>query len=248
MIVPARREARPDCSQCQGTGWEHMEGSNLVRRCHCVQEERISSLHEKSRIPARYAGCTLESYDGLDPSQKRAKAIIAQYAEQFPLIDEGLLFLGPCGVGKTHLAVALIRELTMKGIACLFYDFRDLLREIQNTYNSISKTSELEVLEPILHSEVLVLDELGANKPTDWVRDTVTHIINTRYNEKRTTIFTSNFLDTPQRQGEESLTDRIGARLRSRLYEMSRVVEISGKDYRQYIKQAQYRSFRQQLE
>jgi DNA replication protein DnaC len=69
----------------------------------------------------------------------------------------------------------------------------------------------------------------------------VTHIITTRYNEKRTTIFTSNYLDMPGRQGEESLTDRIGVRLRSRLYEMARVVEISGKDYREYIKQAQYR-------
>jgi DNA replication protein DnaC len=248
MILSSRREARQDCPQCQGSGWEHLEGGNLVRRCHCVQEERANALLEKSRIPARYTGCTLDSYDGLDPSQKRAKAIVTQYAEQYPLTEEGLLFLGPCGVGKTHLAVALIRQLMLKGIACLFYDFRDLLREIQNTYNSVSKTSELEVLAPILQAEVLVLDELGANKPTDWVRDTVTHIINTRYNEKRTTIFTSNFLDTPQRQGEESLTDRIGTRLRSRLYEMSRVVEISGKDYRQYIKQAQYRAFRQQLE
>lgn len=244
MISPDS-DASESCPACHGTGWEILKETNVVRRCHCVQTDRTQALAEGSRIPARYGACTLESYDCLDPSQKRAKAIVSHFVEQFPLVEEGLLFLGPCGVGKTHLAVALIKELLAKSVPCLFYDFRDLLREIQSSYSSISKTSELEILQPILNIEVLVLDELGANKPSDWVRDTVTHIINSRYNEKKTTLFTSNFLDIPTRPGEETLTDRIGVRLRSRLFEMARVVEISGKDYREYIKQAKYRFGRQ---
>jgi DNA replication protein DnaC len=153
-----------------------------------------------------------------------------------------LLFLGGCGVGKTHLAVALLKEVIRKtGDRGLFYDFRDLLREIQGSWNSVSQTSELEVLRPVLDAKILVLDELGANKPTVWVRDTISHIINCRYNEKNITIFTSNYLDNPTRMGEESLTDRIEARLRSRLYEMCSVVEIGGEDFRKIYKQAGYR-------
>jgi len=83
--------------------------------------------------------------------------------------------------------------ITEKGDSGLFYDFRDLLREIQSTWNAVSQTSEWEVLRPVLQVDVLVLDELGANKPTDWVRDTMTHIINCRYNDKKITIFTSNY-------------------------------------------------------
>jgi DNA replication protein DnaC len=85
------------------------------------------------------------------------------------------------------------------------------------------------------------MDELGANKPTTWVKDTIAHIINYRYNEKKLTVFTSNYLDSPSRTGEETLTDRIEARLRSRLHEMCRVVQISGDDFRKEIKQAAYR-------
>ena len=116
----------------------------------------------------------------------------------------GLLFLGSCGVGKTHLATAIVRELAIKGVPGLFYDFRDLLKEIQDSYNPVSQLTELKVLEPVYDAEVLVLDELGASKPTDWVRDTMTQIISTRYNDKKLTIFTSNYLDDPQDPNEES--------------------------------------------
>ena len=128
-----------------------------------------------------------------------------------------------------------------KGDGGIFYDFRDLLREIQASWNSVSQASELEVLRPVLEAKVLVLDELGANKPTEWVRDTIAHIINCRYNDKKLTILTSNYLDAPAKQGEEALTDRIGVRLRSRLYEMCREVEIRGVDFRKEIKKATFR-------
>jgi len=167
---------------------------------------------------------------------------VERFLEKYPQIDVGLLFLGNCGVGKTHLAVALLRQMIAeKGDPGLFYDFRDLLREIQASWNSISQTSELDILRPVLESKVLVLDELGANKPTEWVRDTIAHIINCRYNDKKITIFTSNYLDTPEKQGEESLTDRIGVRLRSRLYEMCREIEIHGMDFRKEFKKGTYR-------
>jgi len=197
----------------------------------------------EAKIPKRYEACELESYDANDePSLKSAKRDAMKFLEKYPLVDVGLLLVGPCGVGKTHLAVALLkRVMAEKGDRGLFYDFRDLLREIQSSWDPVSQTSELDILRPVLEADVLVLDELGANKPTDWVKDTMSHIINCRYNDRKLTIFTSNYLDNPARQGEESLTDRIGVRLRSRLYEMCKVIEIQGEDFRRIVKQANYR-------
>ena len=118
-----------------------------------------------------------------------------------------------------------------------------MLKEIQDSYNPISRTTELEVLAPVYDAEVLVLDELGASKPTDWVRDTMTQIINTRYNDQKVTIFTSNYLDTPESAPEETLTDRVGVRLRSRLYEMCKIITLKGEDYRQKIGMNRGRKF-----
>lgn len=231
-----------ECPYCAGSGWEHVEGSSGVRRCRCLDSSRLQRLLAQARIPTRYEHCDLESYMPTEDSQRRAKRDVERFIEKYPLIDVGLLFMGPCGVGKTHLAVSLIRHIILdRGDRALFYDFRDLLREIQASWNSVSQSSEFDVLRPVLEADVLVLDELGANKPTEWVRDTIAHIINCRYNDKKITVFTSNYLDQPARSGEESLSDRIGVRLRSRLYEMCKVVEIRGEDFRQQIKQAKYR-------
>ena len=208
-----------------------------------MESVRVERLLAEARIPKRYEHCDLDSYVPTHESQKRAKIYVQRFVDKYPQVDFGLLFLGTCGVGKTHLAVTLLKQvISEKMEGGIFYDFRDLLRDIQASWNSATQASELDVLRPVLEAKVLVLDELGANKPTEWVRDTIAHIINCRYNDKKLTIFTSNYLDTPAKPGEDSLTDRIGARLRSRLYEMCREVEIQGKDFRQEIMKAKYRS------
>ena len=241
------------CPHCGGSGWERIEATGTVRRCRCGEARRTQRLLEEARIPRRYEHCDLDSYVPNDPTQKRAKTDVIRFLEKYPLTDVGLLLLGSCGVGKTHLAVSVLRQVIKeKGDPGLFFDFRDLLREIQGSWNTISQTSEIDVLRPVLEAKVLVLDELGANKPTEWVRDTIAYIINCRYNDKMLTIFTSNYVDAPQRPGEqtladriearaESLADRIGVRLRSRLFEMCKVIEVRGEDFRRQIKQAQYR-------
>jgi len=106
------------------------------------------------------------------------------------------------------------------------------LKEIQESYDPISQTSESKVLTPVYEAEVLVLDELGASKPTDWVRDTMMQIIGARYNERKLTIFTTNYMDVRRNTADETLEDRVGIRLRSRLYEMCKTVIIEGEDYR----------------
>lgn len=229
------------CSYCGGSGWEPSDTGHTVRRCRCGDTSRADRLLEAARIPKRYKDCDIESYKPTTPLQRKAKMDVQRFLDKYPLVEVGLVFLGSCGVGKTHLSVATLKSIIAeKGDSGLFYDFRDLLREIQGSWNSVSQSSELEILRPVLEADVLVLDELGANKPTEWVRDTIAHIINCRYNDKKLTIFTSNFLDTPAKQGDESLSERIGVRLRSRLYEMCKVIEIDGKDFRLEVRQASY--------
>jgi DNA replication protein DnaC len=233
----------PDiCPSCNGSGWEPTEEAGKVRRCRCLDAMRVERLLAEARIPKRYEHCDLDSYLPSHETQKKAKLYVQHFLEKYPLIDVGLLILGTCGVGKTHLAVALLRQVIMdKGDGGLFYDFRDLLRDIQSSWNSVSQSSEMEVLRPVLEARVLILDELGANKPTEWVRDTIAYIINCRYNDKKLTIFTSNYLDVSGKAGEETLTDRIGVRLRSRLYEMCKEFEIRGDDFRKSNKNAKAR-------
>jgi len=230
------------CPICNGSGWEPAEIEGKVRRCRCLASVRTDRLLSEARIPKRYEHCDLGSYLPNPESQKKAKAYVQRFLDKYPQIDVGLMFLGTCGVGKTHLAVSLLKQVILeKGDSGLFYDFRDLLREIQGSWNSVSQASELDVLKPVLDAHVLVLDELGANKPTEWVRDTIAHIINCRYNDKKLTIFTTNYLDTPGKAGEESLSDRVGVRLRSRLFEMCTEIQIGGEDFRKEVKKARYR-------
>ena len=231
------------CPVCGGTGWELVEGRG-VRPCECQRLGRGDVLLAQSRIPARFMHCTFDTFDPLCPSLQRAVMYTRRFVEEYPLVDVGLLYLGTCGVGKTHLAVAALKELLRKGIAGMFYDFRDLLKEIQDSYNPNTHTSELKILAPIFEADVLVLDELGASKPTEWVQETMTHIINKRYNEKKTTIFTSNYLDMPSGSSyDETLTDRVGRRLQSRLQEMCTAILVEGDDYRESIKSKRGKKF-----
>ncbi len=182
-----------------------------------------------------------------------------RFVEEYPVDKAGLLLIGTIGVGKTHLAVGIIKELIRsKATPCLFYDYRELLKQIQNSYNDTVKTTELDVLRPVFETEVLVLDELGAAKPTEWVGDTVSLILNTRYNDDRTTIITTNYPNLVERERpgiarttsqeaaryaseKETLGDRIGNRMRSRLHEMCRIVTMEGQDYRERVKSASFR-------
>ncbi|MFQ3582170.1 MAG: AFG1/ZapE family ATPase [Chloracidobacterium sp.] len=237
---PLIADQSPDvCPVCQGTGFEYDPVGRRSRRCVKCRVG-VDNLIDRARIPNRYRESSFDNFH-LNPNDERQRPLVnavlacRRYVKDYPVERGlGLMFLGPCGVGKTHLAVATANALMkQKRVPCLFYDFRDLLKTIQETYNPQTQTTELTVLRPVYDTDVLVLDELGAGKATEWVRDTITHILNTRYNEQKTTIITSNYLDHPTERYEETLEERIGIRLRSRLYEMCKTIQMSGDDYRQ---------------
>jgi DNA replication protein DnaC len=232
--------------------------------CDCGMEERASRVMERARIPKRYEHCDFESYvtdltDGKtwtaqhSQSLKQANLLTQGFVRDYPgSAEKGLLLMGPSGVGKTHLAVASLKELIRRGHAGLFCDYRELLKEIQASYNPASESTEMSILEPIRNVEVLVLDDLGASKPSAWVLDIIGLVLNARYNDKRVTILTTNYADeaantepAPRLPGgqrvavrEDGLADRIGARMRSRLYEMCRTVEVSAPDFRREVRRS----------
>ncbi|HXZ13853.1 MAG TPA: ATP-binding protein [Candidatus Sulfotelmatobacter sp.] len=228
--------------------------------CDCTAGDRTERALARARVPERYRHCDFESYDKDLPYDHRsaeelaawnrslaqAKLTVQGFVREFPNNTEhGLLLMGPCGVGKTHLAVAALKEIILRGHNGLFYDYRELLKEIQDSYNPESQATEMSVLEPVLTAELFLLDDLGSSKPSPWALETVGHILNTRYNEKRFTIITTNYVDAESRKlldseqkREETLEDRVGRRIRSRLYEMCRTVEVSAPDYRKVIRNA----------
>src|SRR6185312_2110200 len=203
-------------------------------RCDCWRENLSRQRLTEANIPKRYLHCTLHNFTAYNESLDRAVAQAKRVADAFPDVQRGLFLEGQPGVGKTHLAVAVLKQaIQTTGARGLFYDTRDLLRVIRSTYDPSTRTTELDILRPVMTAELLVLDDLGAEKTSEWVDETMNLIVNTRYNERRLTIFTSNYPDIPDDTDPQSLLFRIGFRMRSRLHEMCEFIEMDGADYRE---------------
>jgi len=225
----------PPCSRCEGSGWIPLEGTLHVTPCDCQPELRKKQRLAAAMLPKRYEHCTLaEFYDRGSPKLLAAKRRVGEFVDCWPAKGPGLLLMGGCGVGKTHLAVAALQEIIQSGKPgkLLFSNFQDLIQEIQASFGSDQLPTKSDLLRPLLEVDLLVVDELGSQKPTTFVQEILYYLINTRYNDENTTIFTSNYFDETTEAREETLELRIGKRLRSRLYEMTDRVRIDGEDYR----------------
>ncbi|HEV2063382.1 MAG TPA: ATP-binding protein, partial [Thermoanaerobaculia bacterium] len=205
------------CARCGGTGWilESADGKKSARPCDCREAVLRADRLQAAGIPERYRENTFGNFWETSMHLVDAKRRAREFVDEYPVVPAGLLFLGPAGRGKTHLACAVLSELvSRKGARGLYVDFSDLLLKIQTSFRPDADSSKESVLTPYTDAEILVLDELGASKPHAWVLDVLYNLLNTRYNRKRITIATSNFEDEPDpASGErDRLEDRIGYR------------------------------------
>jgi DNA replication protein DnaC len=252
--------AASPCPACQGRGWRLVETAerSYARRCDCWLAAEPERRLRRAGVPSGLWHCELASFEPehhpqLDFARRKAE----EFVDTYPLSGgAGLLFHGPAGTGKTHLVVAIVRELVLrKSASARLLDFRVLLKTIQESWNPVSETSEKEVLRQVAEVDLLALDDLGAEKPSPWVRETVAYVINERYTRAKPVLITTNLkLGAPTKESEQPrrdmarrqgfpdlnvdyLEDRVGVSTLSRLLEMCLPVPLTAvADYRRTIK------------
>jgi len=226
------------CEICNGSGWKtvEMDGVESVTRCDCWRETLVAQAYREARIPTRYARCELGNFEHNDMNSLRSAWQKARaFVDAFPVVEQGLLFHGPTGVGKTHLAIGVLKEVVRrKGARAYFFETGELLKLVRDTYNRSVEETELDVLRPVFEADLLVLDDLGTEKTSEWVQETLGLVVNTRYNARRATIFTSNLSDRADEPVlQNTFVYQLGLRTRSRLREMCDWIPMDGIDVRE---------------
>lgn len=229
------------CPDCNGTGWKivRQEEVSGAERCACQFEGRAERYEEAANIPPLYRHKTFENFKN-PPGYAKVSVELKAYIREFKTPERpGLLLSGDAGTGKTHLAIAVFKELMKKGHEGYFFDYQNLLDRIRSSFDAAAGVSDRKAYGIAMDCEILLLDDLGAHRVTEFTEDTVTSILTYRCNHQMPTIVTTNLTDqslwaaNDEQKTRKYLDQVLGLRARSRLHEMCRLIRMPGtEDYR----------------
>lgn len=239
------------CEVCRGARYlftRDAAGRELARMCECEVRRHRARLYNEARVPAKFYDSRL-----VEPQRDRenfnAFNTFALLARHYSRQDRGIVLMGPPGVGKTHLVAGFIYEIVFRhGVPALFQDFSELLKRLRSAYSR--DEPEESVIDPLIHVDVLVVDELGKGRNSPWELTVLDTIISQRYNNRKTSVFTSNYTESrhstlaervrakdrmdDDREVRDTLPERIGRRVHSRLREMCDFISLEGPDRREW--------------
>ncbi|RMA97683.1 ATP-binding protein [Hydrogenothermus marinus] len=230
-MKPIKQEEKIKCKICKDTGW--VKKGNIVYKCKCKLKEITENIYNRMKIPKRYRDVSFENFM---PTKAYGQDLVLNKAKQYVLSNDykegkGILFVGPPGVGKTHLAVSILKDFFLKrSIVGLFRDTRTLLFDLKLTFDGSASSREL--LEEVLDAPILVLDDLGSERLSDWAKDILHYVIIHRYNEQKPIIITSNLDLSSDDEMQTSLEEKLGSSIASRIREICEVIYVKGPDVR----------------
>ena len=244
----------PHCHQVVPKMTIHVFGmeKTVQPRCRCevlefergvteaVERKEKNEIERKfslDNLGERFQNCRFDTFI-LKEGNRKAAEMARGYALNFgDYGGESLLIWGKPGNGKSHLAAAVCHEIRAKGFIPVFQTMPELLERIRNTFNKKSHESEREIMDALRECDLLVLDDIGAEKVTDWVLDVLFRIIDGRYRNKKPTMFTTNFSPTdllyrfmPERPTAEQ--EIAAKRIHDRILEVSIIVENKAPSHR----------------
>ncbi len=222
----AKKSSTSECPKCQGYGF--ILSDLEAKPCDCRKHQLVAQQLTQARIPRKFLNKTLDSFRGRDKIRKEVREAADAYVKGFNLREEmkGLRIFGVVGSGKSHIAIAILKEIIKKGYMGLYFNVPELLQKIRETYSSESDEGEAGILDMVSETDLLVLDDLGADAASGWVRDRLYLLINRRYEANKPTIVTTSF-------DLEELKTQLGQRIVSRLCEMCiEFKDLPREDYR----------------
>ncbi len=234
-------ECFSSCQHCNGSGsvfLENERGYRYLERCEYCGITRLKiKRYNNAKIPSKFTRVLQsDDVDPLNKTQYEAMTAVKSFVDKYPE-EKGFLLMGGPGLGKTRLAVGAIAELTLKkAVECIFTDFFFLLGDLRRAYSE--GIPENEIIGPLINTEILVIDEMGKGKSSEWEQSILDQLISKRYNSSKKTLITTNYIakeliGSKSEAGKtEILEDRVGERIASRLYEMCTPLLIKGRDYR----------------
>ena len=214
---------------CDGSGWiEVDEVTAKPCACRALKAKRKQSRRLGTGIPKRFRGVGFDRQPIADMDPALVREIRSYVRDVDGNLDKGkgLWLFGDVGTGKTSLAMLVSKAALEAGRSVAIYSMPRLLSDIKETYEDRSETSYMQLFERLVGVDLLHIDDLGAEKRTDWVLEQLYSIINERWQEQRSVIVTTNLIDV------DELRDQIGPRTVSRLHEMCDLIPIMGRDRR----------------